>query len=114
MRVFKLEPAPQFANYLTPKGGVVTFYKGYTTSDDKEVIEFILAIKGVEEIKDTKDLKIPVPPSREGGHVHSSHTAEEGEQDKISHMDLLKRAVASSAATPQAAASNSTPATPTK
>lgn len=114
MRVFKLDPAPQFANYMTPKGSVVTFYKGYTTTDDKEVAEFILSIKGTEEIKDTKDLKIPVPPSREGGASPASHSAEESGQDKISHIDLLKRAVASSSATPQAAASNSTPASPTK
>lgn len=106
LRAFKHPSELEYSSYLTPQGEPIVFYRGYTTSADPEVCEFILSIKGVKEIKDTKDLEIPKPPAR----TRSRNWAAQEEPTKVSHLDLLRRAVASSAATPQAAQSNSTPA----
>lgn len=99
-----------YANFITPKGEAVAFYKGYTSTQDAEVAKFISTIKGVEEVKVTPDLKLPTPPERKRSRnwAASSNPKEFQAQTRISHMELLQRAVANSSHTPQAADSTST------
>ena len=106
VRIFQGEFST-FANFISPAGKVVGFYKGVTTSNDPEVCDYVLTLDTVKEVTDVKGFVVPTPPTR----TRSRNWASAGPASdpvSISHLELLQRAVASSDATPQAAESTST------
>lgn len=108
LRVFKGDFG-EYANFITQRGEVVMFYKGYTSTEDPVMADYIAALKGVEEVEVTPELKVPVPPERKRSRNWASASASQsgGEPTRISHAELLQRAVASSRTVPQAAESSS-------
>jgi hypothetical protein len=95
-----------FENFMTPTGKVLTFYKGFAVIDDPELIEFAKTLRGVKEITGTvKVSELPSPPIRKRSR---NWAASASDPTVFNPLDLLQRAVASSARLPQAAASNST------
>lgn len=108
LRVFQGD-FPTFESFLTPKGDPVVFYQNITSTTDPEVAEFILTIKGVEEIEVDKDFELPVPPKRSRERNWQAANLAGESATSISHAELLQRAVTSSASTPQAAESISLP-----
>lgn len=106
LRVFQGD-FPEYANFLTPAGELVVFYKGYTSTEDDAVANFVRTLPKVKEVIVTKDLKVPAPPERKRNQSWQSVNFKEN-PTTVSHIDLLQRAVANSKATPQAAESSST------
>lgn len=89
-----------FQNYLTEKGNLVRFYKGYCKSSDPEVIEYCSKLKDVTEVTDSvnaEEIEEAPDRSRRGGWQSSDEPA------VITAEELLSRAVASSATVTNAA-----------
>lgn len=97
---------PTFANFITPTGVTVGFYQGYLETTDPLICEYVLTLPTVSEVTDTKDLKVPKVPERSRGRNWAS--ASSPDPMNITPVELLQRAVASSASLPQAAESTST------
>lgn len=95
----------QWANFVTPAGTQVTFYRGYCTTNNLDAIQYLANLDGVVEVTDIEGLKVPQPPVRQRSRNLVGRDLEEA--TTFSPMELLQRAVASSANTPQASASNS-------
>lgn len=94
-----------FESFLSPTGVPVTFYKGFAVVEDPELIQFVKTLKAVKDVTDTvKRSELPVPPKRERSRNWASRV---GDPTVFNPLDLLNRAVLSSAGMTQAQASNS-------
>lgn len=94
-----------FESFLSPTGVPVTFYKGFAVVEDPELIQFVKTLKAVKDVTDTvKRSELPVPPKRERSRNWASRV---GDPTVFNPLDLLNRAVLSSAGVTQAQASNS-------
>lgn len=107
VRTFKGDFA-EFVSFLSEKGEQVTFYRGYVQSNDPALCEFILTIPTVKEVTNEKNLVVPVFPERRRSRNRATPSDVYESNTSISHLELLQRAVASTAQTPQAAESTST------
>lgn len=97
---------PDHHNYLTPKGKVVGFYRGYCVTADEEVIEYIKTLREVKDVTDELTIdQIPTPPKRDRNRNWAS--AQGAQPGLMSPADLLSIAVANSSTTIQAPQSNS-------
>ena len=107
LRTFKGDFA-DIVSFLTEKGEPVTFYKGYIQSTEPTICDFVLTIPTVEEVTDTPDLVVPQLPERRRSRNRAQPSSVYDSNTSISHVELLQRAVTSTAQTPQAADSTST------
>lgn len=112
-----------FTSMMTPKGTAFAFYNGFIQTTSKEVADYLKTDEfveaGVKELSadDLKKITVPVASKRGRDFSAPSAQTEIDISSTISPAALLQRAVASTAHTPQSAASNSgTPASsvPTK
>lgn len=95
-----------FESFLTPQGKQVSFYRGCLLTEDKEIAEFAASLPSVEEVPYKEGMEVPTPPQRQRNTNWASAAGSDPTQ--VSVAELLQRAVASSASTPQAAESTST------
>lgn len=101
---FKLTDVPEFYTQVSPKGAVVSFYRGYFTTPDYDLAKWVANyVPDVQEI-DPADPAIQVAPSRSR---KSTPVAQYGDPTQINPLELLQRSIANTNHTPQAGASNS-------
>ena len=111
-RVFFMASSPEYTNFLSPTGVPVSFYRGYFQTAVPALAEFASSLEGVEELEgDDIPETVPTIPTRSRSRTWAA-AAHFGDPTKVSPVELLQRAVASSESTPQAVESNSVP-TPT-
>lgn len=96
----------EFANFISPKGKTVSFYRGFCETTDPETIEYCETIPGVTDITG-KVKEVPKAPVRQRNRNWASSNTPGAEPHMVNALELLQRAVASSANTPQAAQSTS-------
>lgn len=103
VRTFFLGPAQDYTNLIAPDGTVVPFYQGYYATATDKIADWLVD-EGVEEVTGDPKSKAPELPSRTQprGQSYASPTM-------ITPQEVLQAAITSSAQTPQAAASVSTP-----
>ena len=108
-RVFFMANSPEYTNFLSPTGVPVSFYQGYFQTTVPALAEFASSLEGVEELEgDDIPETVPTIPTRSRSRTWAA-AAHFGDPTKVSPVELLQRAVASSESTPQAAESNSVP-----
>lgn len=108
IRTFRYAGGPEYVNFMSPRGDVISFYRGYASVTDPQAADYLLENDNVTEVTGEKDLVIPVPPERSRSRNWASASGSDTPDTSVSHLELLQRAVASSAHTPQAAESTST------
>ena len=96
-----------YQNFLTAKGKVVQFFRGYLKSSDPEIVAYCeTEIPGIQDVTGQIKLEeVPVAPVRsrqEGGWMSSNRASE---PTSISPAELLQRAVANSSHVTNAASS---------
>lgn len=97
----------EYANFITPSGKIVSFYRGFHETSDPDVIAYCSTIPGVTDVTG-KVKDIPKTPVRQRTHNWASSNSPQVDPSVVNAFELLQRAVASTANTPQAAQSTST------
>lgn len=103
VRIFQSEDTREYSNRITPQGEIISFYQGYYKTSNAQIADWLVGESEITEITGKiKESEVPVAPSRRPvrGPQFVSPTL-------ITPQEILQRAVASSANTPQAAESNS-------